>query len=74
MVLCNLKTISGRKFNDTLAQYYYLGLANKYLEDKEEISSKEVREMFRQIRTEYLIRRFMMDTFEDSEHIPTYKM
>ena len=41
-VFRNLKTISECKFNDTLAQYYYLELANKYLEDKEEMIPKEV--------------------------------
>ena len=41
-VLRNLKTISECKFNDTLARYYYLRLTNKYLEDKEEMTSKEV--------------------------------
>ena len=46
-VLKNLQTITGCKFNNTLAQYYYLGLANKYLEDKEEMSLKEVRKISR---------------------------
>src|SRR3954466_9758315 len=69
VILRNLKTISKRKFNDMLAQYYYLGLANKYQEDKEEMIPKEVRELFNQIRTEYAIGRFMVEAFEDPGYI-----
>jgi hypothetical protein len=69
VVLRNLKTVSKRKFNDTLAQYYYLGLANKYLEDKEEMTPKEVRELSNQTRTEYAIGRFMVETFEEAGYI-----
>src|SRR4051794_19812028 len=68
-VLHNLRVVSRRKYNNTLVQYYYLGLANKYLETQEEISSKEVRELSEQTRTEYLIERFIIDTFENSEYI-----
>ena len=45
VVLRNIKTVSERKNNDTLTQYYYLGLANQYLEEKEGMSPKETREI-----------------------------
>src|SRR3954468_23772438 len=69
VILRNLKTISKRKFNDTLAQYYYLGLANRYLENKEEMTPKEIQKLFKQTRTEYAIGRFMVETFEDPGYV-----
>jgi hypothetical protein len=69
VVLRNIKTVSERKNNDTLAQYYYLGLANQYLEEKEGMSPKETRELSNQSRTEYSIGRFMVETFADPGHV-----
>jgi hypothetical protein len=69
VILKNLKAVSRRKFNDVLAQYYLLGLANKYLEDTEEMTPKKVREISQQTRTEYLIGRFLVETFEDAGYI-----
>ena len=69
MVLRNIKTVSERKNNDTLAQYYYLGLANQYLEEKEGMSPKETRELSKQTRTEYSIGQFMVEAFANSRHI-----
>ena len=69
VVLRNIKTVSERKNNDTLTQYYYLGLANQYLEEKEGMSPKETREISNQTRTEYSIGRFIVETFADPGHI-----
>src|SRR4051812_14187842 len=63
MVLRNLKTIIEYEFNDILVQYYYLGLTNKYLKDKKEMTSKEVQVMSRQTRMKYSIERFIVNTF-----------
>jgi hypothetical protein len=69
VILRNIKSVSERKNNDTLVQYYYLGLANQYLEDKEGMTPKETRELSKQTRTEYSIGRFMVETFANSGHV-----
>jgi hypothetical protein len=69
VVLRNIKSVAERKHNDTLAQYYYLGLSNQYLEQREGMNPKETRALSRQTRMEYSIGRFMVETFEDPGHI-----
>jgi hypothetical protein len=65
----NIKVMSARRHNDTLAQYFYLGLANQYLEDHKDMTPKEVRKLGNQTRSEYTIGRFMIGAFECPGHI-----
>lgn len=65
----NIQAFTNRRYNDTLAQYYYLGLANRYLEKEEDLSPKKIRELSDLSRRDYSVGQFLVETFEDITYI-----
>src|SRR3954451_12574781 len=65
----NIQAFNNRRYNDTLSQYYYLGLAHRYLEKEEGLSPKEIRALSDLTRREYMTGQFLVDTFEDISYI-----
>src|SRR3954471_862154 len=69
----NIQAFNNRRYNDTLSQYYYLGLAHRYLEKEEGLSPKEIRALSDLTRREYMTGQFLAP-LKTSATLHTWRM